>query len=97
MGAVTGVGNADNFARLFSLALDGTLISNRTLQLIAQPTVANWHLEQVNLPDALRLNTLVLIVAFLREMTHVLKCENGKSEDEISSAKQLQWIGTKAL
>uniref|UniRef100_F1L324 Beta-lactamase domain-containing protein 2 n=2 Tax=Ascaris TaxID=6251 RepID=F1L324_ASCSU len=47
MGAVTGVGNADNFARLFSLALDGTLISNRTLQLIAQPTVANWHLEQV--------------------------------------------------
>ncbi|VDM23822.1 unnamed protein product [Toxocara canis] len=49
LGAVTGVGNAENFARLFSLALDGTLISNRTLQLIAHPTVDHWHLEQVGL------------------------------------------------
>ncbi|VDK52530.1 unnamed protein product [Anisakis simplex] len=47
MGAVTGVGNAENFARLFALVLDGTLISNETLQLISRPTVNTWYLEQV--------------------------------------------------
>lgn len=47
MAAVTGVGNAKDLATLFSLAINGTLLSNKTLALITQPTLTNWHLEQV--------------------------------------------------
>ncbi|VDK77281.1 unnamed protein product [Litomosoides sigmodontis] len=47
MAAVGGVSDAYNLAKLFSLAIDGTLLSNRTLKHVTQPTMANWHLEQV--------------------------------------------------
>lgn len=45
--SVTGVANAENLARLFSMMLDGKLISNKTLSLISKPTMDGWHLEQV--------------------------------------------------
>ncbi|KAM3726826.1 Beta-lactamase domain-containing protein [Dirofilaria immitis] len=47
MPAITGVSDAFNLAKLFSLAIDGTLLSNRTLAQITQPTTVKWHLEQV--------------------------------------------------
>lgn len=47
MAAIGGVSDAYNLAKLFSLAIDGTLLNNRTLAQITQPTMANWHLEQV--------------------------------------------------
>ncbi|CAG9538712.1 unnamed protein product [Cercopithifilaria johnstoni] len=47
MAAIGGVSDAYNLAKLFSLAIDGTLLSNRTLAQVTQPTVTNWHLEQV--------------------------------------------------
>ncbi|CAJ0602936.1 unnamed protein product [Cylicocyclus nassatus] len=45
--ALTGVSSAADLARLFSLAIDGTLFSNSTLEKISTPTVNNWHLERV--------------------------------------------------
>uniref|UniRef100_A0A183EJF8 PGG domain-containing protein n=1 Tax=Gongylonema pulchrum TaxID=637853 RepID=A0A183EJF8_9BILA len=47
MPAITGVGDAHSLAKLFSLATDGTLLSNRTLSQMKVPTIANWHIEQV--------------------------------------------------
>ncbi|KAL3981709.1 Beta-lactamase family protein [Acanthocheilonema viteae] len=47
MVATGGVSDAYNLAKLFSLAIDGTLLSNRTLAQVIQPTMTNWHLEQV--------------------------------------------------
>uniref|UniRef100_A0A0R3RS53 Beta-lactamase domain-containing protein n=1 Tax=Elaeophora elaphi TaxID=1147741 RepID=A0A0R3RS53_9BILA len=47
MAAIGGVSDAYNLAKLFSLAINGTLLSNRTLAQITQPTMANWHFEQV--------------------------------------------------
>ncbi|CAJ0951729.1 unnamed protein product, partial [Mesorhabditis belari] len=44
--AVTGVGTADSFARLFSLAIDGTLLSNETLTHLKEPTLNSWHFER---------------------------------------------------
>ncbi|CAJ0575806.1 unnamed protein product, partial [Mesorhabditis spiculigera] len=44
--AVTGVGTADALARLFSLAIDGTLLSKSTLEQLAHPTVDDWHFER---------------------------------------------------
>ncbi|EYB84638.1 hypothetical protein Y032_0313g2202 [Ancylostoma ceylanicum] len=49
MPAVTGVANAADLSRLFSLALDGTLIRNSTLERISTPTLDDWHLERVAL------------------------------------------------
>ncbi|OZC05024.1 beta-lactamase [Onchocerca flexuosa] len=47
MPAITGISDAFNLAKLFSLAIDGTLLTNRTLKQIIQPTIVNWHLEKV--------------------------------------------------
>nr|CRZ25768.1 BMA-LACT-6 [Brugia malayi] len=47
MAAIGGVSDAYNLAKLFSLAIDGTLLSNQTLAQIIRPTITNWHLEQV--------------------------------------------------
>uniref|UniRef100_A0A915PKJ7 Beta-lactamase-related domain-containing protein n=1 Tax=Setaria digitata TaxID=48799 RepID=A0A915PKJ7_9BILA len=47
MAGITGVSNAYNLAKLFSLAIDGTLLSNQTLAQITQPTITNWHMERV--------------------------------------------------
>ncbi|KAJ1367287.1 hypothetical protein KIN20_028170 [Parelaphostrongylus tenuis] len=49
MPALTGVSSAADLSRLFSLVIDGSLLSNRTLQTISSPTVDNWHLEKVTL------------------------------------------------
>lgn len=46
--AVTGVANAADLSRLFSLALDGTLIRNSTVEKISTPTLDDWHLERVS-------------------------------------------------
>uniref|UniRef100_A0A8R1TUB8 Beta-lactamase domain-containing protein n=1 Tax=Onchocerca volvulus TaxID=6282 RepID=A0A8R1TUB8_ONCVO len=45
--AIAGISDAFNLAKLFSLAIDGTLLTNRTLTQVIQPTIVNWHLEQV--------------------------------------------------
>uniref|UniRef100_A0A1I7ZDZ7 Beta-lactamase domain-containing protein n=1 Tax=Steinernema glaseri TaxID=37863 RepID=A0A1I7ZDZ7_9BILA len=47
IGSASGVGNANNIAKLFSLALDGSLISNSTLKEISSPTLDTWHWEKV--------------------------------------------------
>uniref|UniRef100_A0A0K0DEX0 Beta-lactamase domain-containing protein n=1 Tax=Angiostrongylus cantonensis TaxID=6313 RepID=A0A0K0DEX0_ANGCA len=47
--ALTGVASASDLSRLFSLAIDGSLLSNRTLETISSPTLDNWHLEKVTL------------------------------------------------
>ncbi|XGW29897.1 hypothetical protein V3C99_009163 [Haemonchus contortus] len=49
MPAVTGVSSAPDLSRLFSLALDGSILSNRTLEMISSPTLDSWHLEKVTL------------------------------------------------
>ncbi|KJH52806.1 beta-lactamase [Dictyocaulus viviparus] len=49
MPAVTGVSSAADLSRLFSLAIDGTLLSNQTLNTISSPTLNSWHLEKVTL------------------------------------------------
>ncbi|KAK6035937.1 hypothetical protein COOONC_26558 [Cooperia oncophora] len=49
MPAVTGVASAPDLSRLFSLALDGSILSNRTLEMISSPTLDSWHLEKVTL------------------------------------------------
>ncbi|PIO68614.1 beta-lactamase [Teladorsagia circumcincta] len=49
MPAVTGVSSAPDLSRLFSLALDGTILSNGTLETISYPTLDSWHLEKVTL------------------------------------------------
>ncbi|VDM94998.1 unnamed protein product [Thelazia callipaeda] len=45
--AMTGISDAYNLAKLFSLAIDGTLLSNQTLALLTQPTLENWHIERI--------------------------------------------------
>lgn len=45
--AIAGVSDAYNLAKLFSLAIDGTLLSNGTLEQIIRPTLDNWQLDQV--------------------------------------------------
>ncbi|VDM54206.1 unnamed protein product [Angiostrongylus costaricensis] len=47
--ALTGVASASDLSRLFSLAIDGSLLSNRTLKTISSPTLDNWYLEKVTL------------------------------------------------
>ncbi|KAK6023095.1 beta-lactamase, partial [Ostertagia ostertagi] len=49
MPAVTGVSSAPDLSRLFALALDGTILSNGTLETISSPTLDSWHLEKVTL------------------------------------------------
>ncbi|GMR47328.1 hypothetical protein PMAYCL1PPCAC_17523, partial [Pristionchus mayeri] len=47
LSAVTGVGTAHDTARLFSLLLQGQIISNSTLSGLHRPTLDTWHIEQV--------------------------------------------------
>ncbi|GMT23811.1 hypothetical protein PFISCL1PPCAC_15108, partial [Pristionchus fissidentatus] len=47
LSAVTGVGTAHDTARLFSLLLQGKIISNSTLSRLHRPTLDTWHIEQV--------------------------------------------------
>lgn len=47
MGAVTGVGSAESLAKMFSLIMNGQLISNNTLEMLKDPTLNTWHLEKV--------------------------------------------------
>ncbi|VDP37004.1 unnamed protein product [Heligmosomoides polygyrus] len=49
MPAVTGVSSAADLSKLFALALDGTILSNTTLERISAPTLDSWHLEKVTL------------------------------------------------
>ncbi|VDL84228.1 unnamed protein product [Nippostrongylus brasiliensis] len=49
LGAVTGVSSAGDLSRLFSLVIDGTLLSNETLEKLSTPTLDSWHLEKVTL------------------------------------------------
>lgn len=48
MPAVTGVSSAADLSKLFALALDGTILSNTTLERISAPTLDSWHLEKVS-------------------------------------------------
>ncbi|KHJ80630.1 hypothetical protein OESDEN_19693 [Oesophagostomum dentatum] len=47
--AVTGVASAADLSRMFSLAVEGSLITNATLEKISTPTLDSWHLERVAL------------------------------------------------
>ncbi|KAF8371806.1 lact-6, partial [Pristionchus pacificus] len=47
LSAVTGVGTAQDTAKLFSLLLQGKIISNSTLTGLHRPTLDTWHIEQV--------------------------------------------------
>jgi hypothetical protein len=47
LASVTGITNAQNFAKIFALAMDGTLISNSTLHQLSTPTLNYWHIEEV--------------------------------------------------
>uniref|UniRef100_A0AC35U572 Beta-lactamase domain-containing protein n=1 Tax=Rhabditophanes sp. KR3021 TaxID=114890 RepID=A0AC35U572_9BILA len=48
-GAISGVSNSRNVGKLFSLLINGHIVSNKTLKLLNEPTLNNWHLEQTTL------------------------------------------------
>jgi hypothetical protein len=46
LGAINGLSGAHDLARLFSLFLNGTIVSSRTLNQMTRPTIEDWHIER---------------------------------------------------
>lgn len=46
LGAVNGLSNAHELARLFSLFINGSMVSPEILDQMRRPVVDDWHLEQ---------------------------------------------------
>lgn len=46
LGAVNGLSNAHDLARLFSLFINGSMVSTEILDQMRRPILDSWHLEQ---------------------------------------------------
>lgn len=68
LAAAVGVADAESVARLFSLALDGTLLSNATLQLISKPTLSHWYIEQVKFFEFTILQNNIIMVNEVKKL-----------------------------
>uniref|UniRef100_A0A0N4ZCS7 Beta-lactamase domain-containing protein n=1 Tax=Parastrongyloides trichosuri TaxID=131310 RepID=A0A0N4ZCS7_PARTI len=48
-GAISGITNSYNLAKLFNLFISGKIVGNETLNQIKEPTLTHWHLEKTTL------------------------------------------------